>query len=230
VIHVFGTPRPPVPRLAAALAARGHPLAAGGPMGDAGPSTLVLGGGVALDPAALGVLLGAWSRTARARVLVLTDLGTHRDARSPALRARWDLEETVRALPLPSLVLRLAPLVGPASPLWLRLRSRPRLPDQGRAFVQPVAEDDVIETLDRALRETRAWEGWYEVAGHAVLTLAELAALAGTAGPPLKGDAGAWEPPVAEMAEHRIAEPAAWIERFGVQPASIVERSAAWAA
>jgi len=230
VIHVYGTPRPPVPRLATALASRGHRLTTGGPGGDAGPSTLVLGAGNTLDPAAVGVLLGAWARTPGARVLVLTDLGTHRDARAPALRAMWDLEEIVRALPLPSLVLRLAPLVGPASPLWLRLKSRPRLPERGRALVQPVAEEDVIETLDRALRDSRAWEGWYELAGHEVLTLAELAALAAASGAPAARDSGAWEPPLAELAEHRIAEPEPWIERFGVRPAPIAERSAAWAA
>jgi uncharacterized protein YbjT (DUF2867 family) len=228
VIHVYGTPRAPVPRLMAALAARGHRLASAAVTGEA--STLVLGPGVGLDPAALGVLLGAWARTPGARVLVIGPLGTHRDARAAALRAQWDLEEVVRALPLPSLVLRLAPLVGPDSPLWLRLRARPRLPDGGRAFVQPVAEEDVIETLDRALRDARAWEGWYELAGHEVLTLAELAALAAGAGARLPADAGAWEPPLAEIEEHRIAEAGPWIERFGVTPVRVAERCAAWAA
>jgi uncharacterized protein YbjT (DUF2867 family) len=229
VIHVFGSPRPPVARLTQALAARGHQLTANGPAGD-GPATLVLGAGTVLDPAALGVLLGAWSRAPAARVLVVTMLGSHRDARAAALRAMWDLEETVRALPLPSLVCRLAPLVGPESPLWLRLRARPRLPDRGRTLVQPVAEDDVVETLDRALRDPRPWDGWYEIAGHEVLTLAELAALAARSGPPLPGNAGAWEPPVAELVEHRIAEPEPWIARFGIRPAPVTERCAAWAA
>jgi uncharacterized protein YbjT (DUF2867 family) len=227
VIHVFGAAEPPVPRLIAALGARGHRVD-----GPAAPSaeaaTLVLGPGPALDEAALAVLLGAWRRAPRARVLVLSLVGVHPDARAPRLRRLWEIEERARNFALPILTLRLAPLLGAASPLWLKLRSRPRLPRGGRGLINPVAEHDVLETLERALDGRARWQGWFEVAGEQALSLAELAALAGTQGPaPARG---AWEPPLAEMAEHRLCDAAAWREHFGLAPRPITLQAAEWAA
>src|SRR5207237_614469 len=52
------------------------------------------------------------------RILVLGWNGVHPDARAQALRKLWALEERCRAGGVPTLALRLAPLVGPAAPLW----------------------------------------------------------------------------------------------------------------
>jgi uncharacterized protein YbjT (DUF2867 family) len=229
VIHLFGDPQPPIPRLISALGARGHRLVAEAGGARAPRSTLVLGAGAALDPLAIGVLLGAWRRTEGARVLVVSALGAHPDAAAPRLRALWQVEETARATRIPSLVLRLAPLVGPDSPLWRRLRSRPRLGRAERLLVQPVAESDVVDTIDRALNERAAWEGWYELAGRDVLTLGELAGIAAAAPPTARGD-GTWEPPLAEIEEHRIAEPEPWLEHFGIALEPIATQAARWAA
>ena len=48
-----------------------------------------------------------------ARVLVLSLLGAHPDARAKRLKALWELEELVRGTAIPNMTLRLAPLVGP---------------------------------------------------------------------------------------------------------------------
>jgi len=231
VIHVFGQPDPPVPRLIDALARRGRSIARPSAGGDPEGSVLVLGPCGELEPAALAVLLGAWRRAKRARVLVLSLVGAHRDARAPRLKQLWELEEQARGCGLPALTLRLAPLLGAESPLWLRLRSRPRLPRGGRTLLHPVLEVDALETIERALDERAAWHGWYEVAGAEALSLAELAALARAAGPASRGaDRGAWEPPLEEMMEHRLCESEPWCRHFGLKPGSVTAQAAGWAA
>jgi hypothetical protein len=243
VIHAYGNPDPPVPRLLAALAAHGfasapaagaaiaHGEAAATALakpGAVGGATLVLGPGVALDELALGVLLGAWRRASGARVLVLSLIGAHPDARAPRLRQLWQIEEWARATALPVLTLRLAPLLGRESPLWLRLRSRPRLPRGASRPLNPVDEADVLETLVRALSGRAAWEGWYELAGPEALTLAELAELARAGGP--ARSRGEWEPPLSEMEEHRLSESGPWAGHFDLEPGAITARAKAWAA
>jgi uncharacterized protein YbjT (DUF2867 family) len=195
-----------------------------------GWATLVLGAEKTLDPLALAMLAGAWRKTGRARLLVLSALGAHRDARAPRLRRLWELEESARALALPVLVLRLGALLGPDSPLWRKLRSRPRLPRGGRSLIQPVAEHHVIETLERALDGRAAWEGWYEVAGAEPLSLAELAALAAS-GPRDRAslEGGEWEPPLDEVNEHRLAEAEPWLTHFQLTARPICEEARAWA-
>jgi uncharacterized protein YbjT (DUF2867 family) len=229
VIHAFGEPHPPVPRLLAALAERGHTIRAAAARPEE-RATLLLGPGIALDAMALGVLLGAWRTAPGARVLVVSLLGAHPDAKEKRLKALWQTEELARGSGMPVLTLRLAPLVGPQSPLWRHLRSRPRLPRDGAQILNPVCEEDVVETLDRALRGAAVWDGWYEVAGEEAMTLAELAALAARSGPPLPKGAGAWEPPLAEMKEHRLSEAEPWRRHFGMSPASVAERVVGWPA
>jgi uncharacterized protein YbjT (DUF2867 family) len=163
-------------------------------------------------------------------VLVLSRLGAHPDARAAQLRWLWMLEEHARAAGLPVLTLRLGPLIGPRSPLWLRLKRVPRLPGGGRKLLNPVAEDDVVETLDRALRGRAEWEGWFEVAGPDVMSLAEIAALARDAGPARGADAGAWEPPWRELSEHRLAEADPWLAHFSMRVRPIGEQALQWAA
>jgi len=241
MIHAYGEPDPPAPRLLAALAERGHAVSAGAAPGAraavepraAAPQrdrTLVLTSGGAPDFAALGVLLGAWRSAPGARVLVLSSLGAHPDARAARLRWLWMLEEHARASGLPVLTLRLGPLIGPRSPLWLRLRRQPRLPRGGEKLLNPVAEGDAVETLARALDGRAKWEGWYEVAGPDAMSLAELAALARTAGPVPRGEDGAWEPPLRELEEHRLAEADAWLEHFAMRVRPVGEQALQWAA
>lgn len=228
MIHVYGAADPPVPRLLAALAARGHATSREAAVaGDDPAATLVLGPGAQLDALALGVLLGAWRRAKHGRVLMLSLIGAHPDAHAPRLKALWELEEQARGAALPVLTLRLAPLLGPVSPLWLRLRSRPRLPDGGRKLLNPVDESDVLETLDRALSGKAPWKGWYEVAGPEALSLAELAELAKAAGP--ARERGGWEPPLEELREHRLGEHQPWAAHFGLAPGSITARAREWA-
>ena len=212
----------PAERLLRALAALGHALVERPealPDGDA-PVTLVVSDGPFVFDL-LGVVRAL--KAHRFRVLVLSRLGAHPDARAAALQRLWRLEEHVRATGVPTLTLRLAPLVGPDTPLWRKLRTRPALPNGGRKLVNPVAERDAIETLARALDGRAAWRDWFEVAGAEAVTLAELRDLAAHNRGETRG--GAWEPPLDELAEHRLAEWEPWAAHFGITPTPL----AAWA-
>ena len=61
------------------------------------------------------------------------------------------------------------------------------------------------------------------------MSLAELAALAAEwpedAAP---GAPGAWEPPLEEMAEHRLCEASPWLGHFEIAVRPLAERAAAW--
>jgi len=212
VIRAASTLDPPAPRLCAALRQ---------PPANETP-TLVLGAG--FEP---GQLEASLTETPDARLLVLSALGAHPDARAPRLRALWDLEEKARNSGRPVLTLRLAPIVGPQSPFWLRLRSRPRLPEPDHTLLNPVVESDVVETLERAFGGGAAWDGWYELSGPEVLSLDELASLAAQS-PRLPQDAGAWEPPHAELREHRLSEVGPWSDHFGIEPTAVTSQVGAW--
>lgn len=215
------TPGPlaaPASRLLAALAAKGHDVrdaSAGTPAGD-GPVTLAISDGPFVFDFA-GLVRAIAPRPFR--VLVLSRLGAHPDAKAASLQRLWRLEEHVRGGGAPTLTLRFAPLLGPDTPLWNKLRSQPSLPRGGRTPLNPVAERDAVETLVRALGGDAPWSDWYEVAGPRVWTLGELRELAASGG--RGADAGAWEPALDEMAEHRLAESAPWCARFGIAPTPI---------
>jgi len=145
VIRAAAALDPPVPRLLSAMGER--------PAGEA--PTLVLGGGCAA-----GALDHSLREAPDARLLVLSALGAHPDARAPRLKALWDLEEQARGAGRPVLTLRLAPIVGPQSPLWLRLRSRPRLPGRPKSMTRsgifsppsnPELRGNLIETCNGGL-------------------------------------------------------------------------------
>jgi uncharacterized protein YbjT (DUF2867 family) len=212
----------PAARLLAATVARGvtvHADAGTLPATDEPVTLAVSDGPYVFDFLAAVRALGS----RRFRVLVLSRLGAHPDARAASLQRLWRLEEHVRGGGAPTLTLRLAPLVGSDTPLWRMLRGRPALPRGGRKLLNPIHEADAVETLARALSGRAAWEGWYEVAGAEVLSLAELRDRAAATPGPTAG--GAWEPPLEEMDEHRLAESEAWASHFGIAPAPL----AAWA-
>jgi uncharacterized protein YbjT (DUF2867 family) len=211
----------PAERLLAGLAGRGHRVVEGAgqlPATEGSVTLAISDGPFVFDFQGLVASLGERSF----RVLMLSRLGAHPDARASTLQRLWRLEEHVRAGNAPTLTLRFAPVVGPETPLWQKLRSRPELPNGGRKLVNPVAERDAVETLAAALDGRALWRGWYEVAGPDTVTLAELRDLAaltpgGTAG-------GAWEPSLDEIAEHRLAESEPWASDFGITPTPL----AAW--
>jgi len=210
----------PAGRLLGALVAHGHAVFARPemlPPGDEAVTLAVADGPFVFD--FVGAVRALGSRPFR--VLLLSRIGAHPDARCGSLQRLWRLEEHVRAGGAPTLTLRFAPLVGPEAPLWRKLRSRPSLPRGGRKLVNPVAEIDAVQTLLCALDGRGPWRGWYEVAGDEAVTLAELRDLAArTSG----STGGAWEPPLEEIAEHRLAESEPWATDFGITPTSI----AAW--
>lgn len=225
MIVVPGPLDPPAGRLLAALAARGEAVvdAAALPRDGVGVTLALSTGRPSPD---LAALLGALARPVR--LLVLSRLGAHPDARAQGLARLWRLEEMARAAGVPVLTLRFAPLLGPGAPLWERLRWEGVPGRHARRLLNPALEADAVETLSRAVDGRAAWSGWYEVAGPEAWTLAELRELARSAG---RGRGpGAWTPPLEEMAEHRLAEAAPWCAWSGVAPGAIADlatRSAA---
>lgn len=215
MIVVPGTLGAPAARLLAGCGESVHDAATGVPPGD-GPVTLAVSDGAFVFDFA-GLVRAIAPRPFR--VLVLSRLGAHPDARTPSLQRLWRMEEHVRGGGVPTLTLRLAPLLGPESPLWTKLRTQPALPRGGRTQLNPVAERDAVTTLVRALADEQPWRGWFEVAGERIWTLGELRELARDAG--RGADAGAWEPSLEEMLEHRLAESAPWRERFAITPTPI---------
>jgi len=218
LLRVPDRPAQLLDRLIETLEARGHALDRSG----AGGATLVVG------PTVDGAGLPA-DRSGCTRVLVVSLIGAHPDARAPLLHDLWALEEEARTCGLPALVIRLGPLIGPRSPLWRMFASRPALPRGGRHLLCPVAEEDVVASLDRALTGRVAWHGWYEACGAEALTMAELSAMAAAHGG-TDGVAPAWEPPLEVLLEQRLAESGPWCAHFGLEPAPIARRIAAWAA
>ncbi len=217
----------PADRLLAAVAARGHVVATGAdglraaisasPAGTGGEATPLVTLAISDGPIVFDFLGFVRSLgDCRLRALMLSRLGAHPDARAASLQRLWRLEEHVRGGGLPTLTLRFAPIVGPDAPLWRLLRGRPMLGPHARRLVNPVAERDAIDTLLRALDGRALWQGWYEVAGDEAVSLAELSQLA--AGSPGERSGGAWEPPLDEIVEHRLAESAPWALHFGITP------------
>lgn len=212
----------PAGRLLGALVAHGHTVFARPEMLPAGEEPVTLA--VADGPFVFDFVRAVTALGSRQfRVLVLSRLGAHPDARAASLQRLWRLEEHVRAGGAPTLTLRIAPLVGASTPLWRKLRSRPAIPLDGRKLVCPVAETDAVETLLRALDGRGPWRGWYEVAGAEAVTLAELREAAARTPGETRG--GVWEPPLEELMEHRLAESEPWATDFGITPT----RLAAWA-
>jgi len=183
------------------------------------PSTLVLT--TPVNWMKLGVWMAPWRVARGARLVVLSRIGAHPDARAQELRDLWQLEEYARVSAIPALTLRFAPLVAGESPFWTRLRSRPRLREEGRTVVMPVLEEDALAVLERALGEARPSEDWYEIVGPEARSIDEWIELAVARGGAAAEGAGAWEPPLEELTEHRLCEPQIWQERFGMAAHSV---------
>ncbi len=191
-----------------------------------------LAGPRAIDPARVGVI-GPAQAAADAvtpctlnamidRWLVLSWIGAHPDARDPLLAVLWTLEEQARATGLPTLVLRLAPLVGPRSPLLALLRSGPKLDARlERALVQPVLESDVVAGLSNWLDGSAMWGDWFEVCGPDALSVGELIQLTQAGHFGALDAAPAWEPSPAVLRAQGLSEWDAWALASGVTPRSI---------
>ena len=209
-IHVPSAPSGSAGRLVAALRARGLPITEQVAPEPGVGATLVLT--TPVDWNQLGLWLAHWHVARGCRLMVLSRVGAHPDAVAPGLQDLWRLEEHARVSLIPTLVLRLAPLVAADSPFWTRLKHG-RLGAEARALVMPVLEEDALQALESALKEPGAWEGWYDVAGPEARSVAEWAELAARGAGP---SSEAWEPDAAELLEHRLSEPELWQRRFGV--------------
>ena len=190
-------------------------------------------GGAAVDPARVQVLGPALARgeavtplapaSAEERLLVMSWIGTHPDATEPLLAALWRLEEDARATGLPVLVLRWAPIVGPASPWCALLAGRPRLDAKlARALIQPIHEDDAIAGLAAALAGHVAWNGWYELCGSEAFTVGELAEAAAAGALGAIDAAPAWEPAPGVLRAMGLSEWEYWARASGVTPRSVL--------
>ncbi|HVP14797.1 MAG TPA: hypothetical protein VMS88_04595 [Terriglobales bacterium] len=217
-------------RLLGALARRGHAIVGAEAAPPVRERTIFVCPAPGEDVSGTRESLKALVPAQGSRLLVITRLGTHPDAAHASLRDLWTLEETARAAAIPSLVLRLAPMLGPRSPLWLRLASASRLGRRADLLLNPVVESDVIETLDRALSGRAEWRGWFEIAGPEVWSLGELADLARACGRGAGEEPGSWEPPIEEMEEHRLAEAGRWLEHFGMTVRPLSAQAGSWAA
>src|SRR5262249_14430751 len=89
MIHVPGKFEAPVPRLIESLKARGHEVSETESPASGAGATLLLARPV--DWMRLGVLFGSWHVARGARILVLSRVGAHPDARAESLRDLWRL-------------------------------------------------------------------------------------------------------------------------------------------
>lgn len=221
MIHAPGRAAGAVARLVPALQARGLAITdAESPDLDGGSTLLI---STPVDWMRLGVWLAPWRVARGARLIVISRMGAHPDARAAGLRDLWRLEEHARVSLIPTLTLRLGPLVSKESPFWTRLAAHPRLGDEARRLVMPVLEEDALTAMERALREAHPAEGWFEVVGPDARSLGEWAEIAAARGPAEPDPAGAWEPDLEELAEHRLCEPEIWQERFDVRARSVID-------
>ena len=211
-------PTPVVARLAGQLAARGSGVIGGS---DSTPLTWMLG---ADDDLATTRASGIGERD---RILVVSWIGAHPDARANVLGRLWRLEEQCRASGLPTLTLRLGPLAGPGSPLWQKLAHTKPSPRLARRPVHPVLEMQVVEVIERASVGAIVWSGWQEIGGPDIMTLGECAEHARGARTAAEGE---WEPDLEALAEQRLIEPEVWARWSGIEPRSVRAEAATWAA
>ena len=221
MIHAPGVAQGAMARLVPALKARGLEISADESPDLEGGSTLLMT--TPVDWMRLGVWLAPWRVARGARLIVVSRIGAHPDAKAASLQDLWRLEEYARVSLIPTLTFRLAPLVSKQSPFWMRLAARPKFGPEARQLVMPVLEEDAVTALERALREERPSEDWYEVVGRDARSLEEWAGIASTGAAAAPDATVPWEPEIEELAEHRLAEPEIWQERFGIRARSVID-------
>ena len=157
------------------------------------------------------------------RWLVMSWIGAHPDAGDPLLAALWGLEEAARATGLPTLVLRLAPLISRHAPLLSLLAQRPALDARlARALIQPVLEADVVAGIARFLTGAGLWNDWYKACGPDAISVGELAQFAQAGQFGQVAALPAWEPSPAVLRAQGLSEQDAWTRATGLAPRSVL--------
>ncbi len=116
-------------------------------------------------------------------------LGARPGAKSEYHKTKWQAEELVRASGIPYTVLRPSLIYGPGDQFTLRLaeiiRQSPVLPviGSGKSRVQPIAIDDVVSCIVKAVSSEAFLNESYEIGGPEQLTYEEvIRAIAGAMG------------------------------------------------
>ena len=119
----------------------------------------------------------------------LSALGARPGAKSEYHKTKWQAEELVRASGIPYTVLRPSLIYGPGDQFTLRLaeiiRQSPVLPvlGSGKSRVQPIAIDDVVSCIVKAVSSDAFLNESYEIGGPEQLTYEEVTrAIAGAMG------------------------------------------------
>jgi uncharacterized protein YbjT (DUF2867 family) len=153
--------------------------------------------------------------------LVLGWIGTHPDAIARGLRWLWQVEEACRASDAGVVAIRLAPMMGPHTPLGRRLRGGPVPARVRHRPLQPVLEHDVVQVIDRIVAGRGPRSGWFEVCGPEIVTLTALSERARAQGRAV--EPGAWEPDLDVLAEMPLVEPDLWQRAYGVSAGSVID-------
>ena len=116
-------------------------------------------------------------------------LGARPGAKSEYHKTKWQAEELVRASGIPYTILRPSLIYGPGDQFTLRLaeiiRQSPVLPvlGSGKSKVQPIAVDDAVSCIVKAVKSDAFLNESYEIGGPEQLTYEEVTrAIAGAMG------------------------------------------------
>jgi uncharacterized protein YbjT (DUF2867 family) len=116
-------------------------------------------------------------------------VGARPGAKSEYHKTKWQAEELVRASGIPYTILRPSLIYGPGDQFTLRLaeiiRQSPVLPviGSGKSKVQPIAIDDVVSCIVKAIASDAFLNESYEIGGPEQLTYEEVTrAIAGAMG------------------------------------------------
>ena len=116
-------------------------------------------------------------------------LGTRPGAKSEYHKTKWQAEELVRASGIPYTILRPSLIYGPGDQFTIRLaeiiRQSPVLPviGSGKSKVQPIAIDDVVSCIVKAVSSDAFLNEIYEIGGPEQLSYEEVTrAIAGAMG------------------------------------------------
>ncbi len=125
-------------------------------------------------------LIEASKKAGARHFLYLSALGTRPGAKSKYHRTKWQAEELVRASGIPYTILRPSLIYGPGDQFTLRLaeiiRQSPFLPvvGSGRSKIQPIAVEDVVSCIVKAVTSDAFLNEMYEIGGPEQLTYEEV--------------------------------------------------------